>query len=1209
MLPVELRISGLHSYLEEQVVDFTALCTHGIFGIFGPTGSGKSTILDAIILALYGEVPRASHGTQGIINQNTAQAAVSFTFELGRGPERRRYRVERVLRRSGEYGAVTHRSRLIVAGENEERVLADKDGAVKAKLQEILGLTAEDFTRAVVLPQGRFAEFLTLRPADRRQMLERIFALDRFGEALRQRVDEALHQARSDLERVIAEQSGLGDCSPATLARAEQELAEAQKAAGAAGRDYRVRQQEREEAARVRALQDQAAGCAARLEELAQEREEIESLAAKLEAAQRAEGLRGLFAQQEELENDLAGRRQRVAELRRELAQAEEKARAAEESYLFLRQQKEKEEPSLLQKRARLETAQREEEELEKWLAEEKEKRDRLKELRQKAAALEREEQRAEQLRQEKETRRKELKERAGQLRVSPRLLELAVEARQLKQETDRLEAEMENEREKIARLAREGELRQKAKNALAERLKEVTAALENLAREAARWQQGEPAGEEELARRRADLAAAKQIIARLAALAREKESVTAQIARLETARAGLERELRERRGSLAALQERAARAAQMCLQARQALEKSRTLQAAAHLARTLEPGKPCPVCGSLFHPAPAKAAGEDPAALEAAVKRAEDEEAAALRACQEAEGALGKLEGALAGLAPQLAPWLERLAGVEREESSCRQQLPPAWLEAAPDDPQEWQRRWQKAEDECQALTAARQKWLSAGEARQARERQQTEEENRLKVELAQVEAGLSALAAQKAEAETKRDELAGRLKERLARLNPLLAALELKEPARLEEHYQDLRRRQKEEQQALDEAAALEGELNRLADLQSKIQQEKQKIETGAQVLENELNNLSRQAGERRRHLDTLTGGVRAAAALQLVSRRLAELQERFRDAENANREAEKLFREAEIRTRGEEEALAAVQNQLTDLLRKLNEKAQKARFATAGEARSALLTPEEKETISRRIQLYREEVARLTVKLRELQEQLGGRRIGPEEYERLLTAEADAQKAWEKAQKEAGAKENSLRQLKERQERWSELEKERERLFRRRELLNELSRLLRARALVDFLARQRLEQLVQQATERLGRLTSYRYALELDGQSGFVLRDDYNGGRRRPVSSLSGGETFQVSLALALALSDQIQRRSRAPLEFFFLDEGFGSLDEQCLETVMNTLERLPAERVTIGLISHVPQMRHRLPRRLIVHPAEPGRRGSRLTLEID
>lgn len=110
----------------------------------------------------------------------------------------------------------------------------------------------------------------------------------------------------------------------------------------------------------------------------------------------------------------------------------------------------------------------------------------------------------------------------------------------------------------------------------------------------------------------------------------------------------------------------------------------------------------------------------------------------------------------------------------------------------------------------------------------------------------------------------------------------------------------------------------------------------------------------------------------------------------------------------------------------------------------------------------------------------------------------------------------------------------------------------------------------------------------LTRQRYAIEVDSEGGFVMRDDANGGVRRPVSSLSGGETFLTSLSLALALSAQIQLRGEYPLQFFFLDEGFGTLDQDLLDTVVTALEKLQSDNLAVGVISHVQELRARLPK---------------------
>lgn len=97
------------------------------------------------------------------------------------------------------------------------------------------------------------------------------------------------------------------------------------------------------------------------------------------------------------------------------------------------------------------------------------------------------------------------------------------------------------------------------------------------------------------------------------------------------------------------------------------------------------------------------------------------------------------------------------------------------------------------------------------------------------------------------------------------------------------------------------------------------------------------------------------------------------------------------------------------------------------------------------------------------------------------------------------------------------------------------------------------------------------------------------------------------MSGGETFVVSLVLALALSSQLQLKGNVQLEFFFLDEGFGTLDSVLLDRVIEILEEIKwKEKIKIGIISHVEELKIRIPRRLEVTAAIPGEIGSRVKL---
>ncbi|MEE1620816.1 SMC family ATPase [Zafaria sp. J156] len=148
-------------------------------------------------------------------------------------------------------------------------------------------------------------------------------------------------------------------------------------------------------------------------------------------------------------------------------------------------------------------------------------------------------------------------------------------------------------------------------------------------------------------------------------------------------------------------------------------------------------------------------------------------------------------------------------------------------------------------------------------------------------------------------------------------------------------------------------------------------------------------------------------------------------------------------------------------------------------------------------------------------------------------------------------------------------------------------------------------------RLEAVAAAATERLDVMSSGRYRLVHDdgprgnNKSGLGLQVvDAWTGQQRDTATLSGGESFMASLALALGLADVVQQEAGGiDMETLFVDEGFGSLDEGALELVMNALDGLRQGGRVVGLVSHVPEMKLRIPTQLHVHK---GRRGSRLEL---
>uniref|UniRef100_UPI0012DE96C1 AAA family ATPase n=1 Tax=Gorillibacterium massiliense TaxID=1280390 RepID=UPI0012DE96C1 len=292
MKPLRLSLSGLQSYREKQEIDFNDLCSAGVFGIFGPTGSGKSTILDAITLALFGKVERAIGGTQGILNQGENVLAVSFTFELNGASGVETYKVERQFKRTGDYTVQSTVNRFVQISGEVQTVLADKAGEVNAKVQDILGLEMADFTRAVVLPQGKFAEFLALKGSDRRKMLQRLFHLERYGEKLARRLSTRTDETKQAAAQVAAEQLGLGDASEIALKAADKRLKEAD---AAVGEQRKLRQEiegQWEEKRQVRLWQVEEAAAFSELERLAALEPSVWEKEQRLSVGERAERIR-----------------------------------------------------------------------------------------------------------------------------------------------------------------------------------------------------------------------------------------------------------------------------------------------------------------------------------------------------------------------------------------------------------------------------------------------------------------------------------------------------------------------------------------------------------------------------------------------------------------------------------------------------------------------------------------------------------------------------------------------------------------------------------------------------------------------------------------------------------------------------------------------------------------------------------------------------
>ncbi|MDC7125150.1 MAG: SbcC/MukB-like Walker B domain-containing protein, partial [Spirochaetales bacterium] len=169
------------------------------------------------------------------------------------------------------------------------------------------------------------------------------------------------------------------------------------------------------------------------------------------------------------------------------------------------------------------------------------------------------------------------------------------------------------------------------------------------------------------------------------------------------------------------------------------------------------------------------------------------------------------------------------------------------------------------------------------------------------------------------------------------------------------------------------------------------------------------------------------------------------------------------------------------------------------------------------------------------------------------------------------------------NKLEELKEALNRKSELEKQLSALKLREENLKVLKNIFKSNGFTNYAATIYLRELCEAANARFRKLTRESLRLELDEDNNFIIRDYLNEGRTRSVKTLSGGQTFQAAFSLSLALADSIGADRSG---FFFLDEGFGSLDRDSLSLVFDSLKSLKNENRTVGIISHVEELKQEI-----------------------
>lgn len=1203
MKPLCLKIAGLNSFRDVQEIDFEMLCQGGVFGIFGPTGSGKSTILDAITLALFGSVERAAHNTQGILNLTQDTLSVQFRFSLGCGLQRRVFQAERSYKRASDHTVRAAICRLIEIKEDQETVLAGSADELTRQVKQILGLNLDDFTRAVVLPQGKFAEFMSLSPGDRRNMLERLFGLEEYGKNLNAKIKQRLETANQELHGIEKYQLGLGDASEKSVQAAEEALAQA--GANVASQEEKLRQfrQAYEEIREIWGLQQEQEATRQKEWELAERRPGILNLEERLAQAERAEKIRTLIVEKAQAEEKVRTSRIQLEQAKRKQAEVQGKYQFAEAQWRNALQIREDNETNLTRRLEQLDQAVimendiREKKKLHREIRQRYENKQReKKEIEQKLAALRQE---REELRQALETD----KARRQEILISPEQRESVTAAQKIMEACEKVSLQAAKLQKELAGCEHKLHEAQSEWTAHQERTAQAKTELAELKEVQQKMRLNRPVDESGLLAEIQEAERCKGIAETIQREEKARAEAEAEIARLAGDQAGVQAKilkLKERQ------QEIMANLAAIKLKAESARRKVQAHEAenmAAVLVEHLTKGSPCPVCGSLEHPSPASG-----------ILRSEIDDARTDLLAREADFKVG--EEQLSQCSTQLA-----VATVNGENGEENLQKQTAILKQKEKSLAQLQSalKSELRELDGKALDIACNEWVAAIEVKRAegvawktaleaiagRIEEKQIELNRRTAQESKLQAKTESVHAEIKQKRLFLDEQLQDLEITRTRLDEVRGKTEIPEIPVLARQYAAW---DQESQKLHERLAKTETELLALDTETEQVQEEKTFAELEMKGLVASLVEANKGIGEWERKLAAVTGGEEAGVLLQEIKSKREEIITAERKTkelfENNRNTADVAAKELAVRNKEWEMFLRQSEHHQKLLAAGLEE----ADFLTEAMAENALCDADERREMFETIQQYHKMSAVFKEQDEAIRSKLRGRKVEAEVWrswpERL---EKEEELSKQLLSHQAAAK-NTLESLRERQMEWARLEKEKKAVSHQADLLNSLQKILQGNAFVEYIAQEQLYNVALDASGRLGKLTAQRYALEIDSTGGFIIRDDGNGGARRPVYSFSGGEKFLASLALALALSTQIQLHGEAPLEFFFLDEGFGSLDKEVLEAVMNTLEKLRLQDLSIGIISHVEEIKSRMTRRLIVTPAETGGAGSRVRLEM-
>jgi len=1098
MRPLKVKVKGFTAFADEVDLDFAGL---DLFAVTGPTGAGKTSLIQTIPIALYGRAPKVADDLRQLISPSTEHARFHFEFMAHGG----RYRISRVIHRTRPTSVALEEH---VDGE-EWRSLARGVRQTAEKIEELLGLDYDTFTRVVLLPQNEFDAFLRGQPEERRAILTRLLSFEIYGK-IQQRANQLAAGARTE-----------ADVLTSILER-----------------DYADATVERLSAVR---------------DALAQVTRQVEFLAASVEAFERG---RALAVDVRQARRDWAQASETLAELQGGLAEAREEHFEAEDAL-----------------REGLEGLRAIEEagagiaydpDLHLALMRAQEQAARLADIHRRLGELAVADERAKNVIAQLTRRRDELRrtfEEAEQSLASARALESNA-----RRDREAIEHRVGTRASIAALIQREHQYRDDLRHA-----GEVEAAIAAL-------QERQRDFDERLDERQAALSKARQGLEKAeqqkTAAARTVETLRtteAQIqavagnlvkarSRVERARQDLQRAERaaaDKRQTLAKCEQRRVSAQTTLVSAQDTLAALHRAHAAHELQETLAAGKACPVCEQTVLKVPALQPVSDLDDAQQRVNGARAEADAADRALRFATADLAAADQAVASFKAGLE---EAEGDVERLGKEIRELLPADLRDDA-----DWRARLRaRVERAAQRLEDAERSVTSAQGIVTATSNDVAGIEAEIRTIPRQLEERcqvLRVLHGRCREAETALRKVLGDRPgpdagARLAAIDVELHAAETeteRAPAAVQKAQEVLHETRVLRTEAAQNLAAETERAQARQEERERLLAEQLPLETTLTLVVTHTDDI---AGAIERELAGLVDAKAAREAL------LREQEDRQRASNEARQRLARL-----------EERIATLEGQVLQ---------QQTRETAAKDVLSA-------------------DVARFAGIVNQARWELGD---GPgDEQGRVEALLEDAKRSYEEAVRQHARLVGDEQHLQERVGKAVESQSELIAARERGEVARELGLLLGANNFQTYVLEGAMKVLTEDGSAHLEQVSDGRYRLHYDGLD-FQVVDRWNADAVRSVKTLSGGETFLASLALALALSERLadlgaEAHGHEALESLFIDEGFGALDtDETLDQVIQALEALQTNHRVVGVVTHLTQLAERMPAHIRVKKAPEG-----------